>query len=130
MIDGETFIGIRLGPVDLEETVDSGKHRLFRLIVRGSELLGSFKHHVLKVMGKPRVVRRVILSADTGRDVSLDRGLGVVNGHVDFETVVEGTDFGLEGIAFYRLVLRAGSRCKKGGQGRHGKQYFFHLVKD
>ena len=110
---------IRFDPIDLEEVTNLVKHWLLSFIVRGSEMLCTLEHQVFQIMGETRSLMRIILASYPDCDIGLDaRGL-LVDGHVDFESIVEGVDLSLEGITLDSFVLVLCTRTSN-QHGCHG----------
>jgi len=95
--------------VNLEETFDLVEHRFLRGVVRGAELLRAFEHQVFEVVRQTRGLRGVVLAADLHGDIGLDAGRLLVYAHVDFQSVVERVDAGVQRIARHRFVLVLGT---------------------
>ena len=125
VIQGIALAGTGEGTIHFKQRIDGLQHGLLGLVILRAEDFRTLEHHVFQVVGQAGVVGRVVLAARTHRDVGLDAGFVLVYGHVNFEAVVQGVDFSLEGIPLHGLVLvAAGCQCKQCcGQ----KQNFIHL---
>ena len=105
MVEGDPLLRICLGPIFLEKAPDLVEHRLLRLIVRGSETLRTLEHQVLQIVGQARCLVRIILAADPHGYVSLQPGGLLIDSHIHLQTIVQGVDLRVHGIAFHGLVL-------------------------
>ena len=88
---------------------------LLNLIQQGSlslgvcsaKLLCTLEHEVLQVVCQTSCLGRVVLRTCTHSDVSLNARLLFVNREIDLQTVVEGIDARLHGVAVHTFVVTA-----------------------
>ena len=132
MVVSLALLGIGDAPVLLEEAFDFIEIGFFGLVVLGAVLLGALEHQMLEIVGESRGFLGVVLSADAYGDESLQTGLFFVDGHIDFQTVVQGVDPGVHRISFYAFVTVAGD--SQGGddgcKNQSGNSFHFKQVCD
>ena len=119
---------VACGPVLLEQSLNLVKHRLFGGVVGSSEALGALEHQVLEIVGKTGSLTGVILASDLDSYVGLDSGGLLVYGHIYFQPVVKGVDFGVLRIPLHSLVFVGGAGKCQGRKQHRGSQFkgLFH----
>lgn len=120
MIDGGAFGAVCGLAIYLKKVFDLVKQWLLALVVRSSEVGGTLKHQVFKIVSQAGSLGRVILPAYTHRYVCLDTRLVLIDRHVQAQAVWQRVHQRLGRVVGYRLVLIAVCRCSENGQYRHG----------
>ncbi len=105
MIDCRTCGLVLSAAICLEKRLYLIEHRLLGCVVGRTELLRALEHQVFKIMGQTGGLRRVVLAPDLDRYVGLYTGLFFVDGHEDFQSIVQCVDFGLQRIPLDSFIL-------------------------
>ena len=92
MIDGFALSFIRCFAIHFKLLFNPVEQRTFCFIVLCTEVCGSFKHQVFKVVCQTGGFRRVILSAHAYGNVGLDTRSLFVYGHIDLQSIVQCVD--------------------------------------
>ena len=98
-VNGFALKAVRRLAVDFKLFLDLVEHRLFNFVVLSAEIVGTFKHQVFKVVGQPGGFCGVVLTAYAYGNVRLYARSFLVDGHVNFQTVVQSVD-----ARFQRIV--------------------------
>ena len=104
VVDGRALGLVGGLAIDLELLLNLVEQGLFKCVVLGAELLGTFEHQVLEVVGQTGGLGGVVLSAYAHSDVGLDARSLFVDGHVDLQSVVQCVDTSLQRIVGDTLV--------------------------
>ena len=120
MIDGLAFGLIGGLAVLFELGFNRIEKRLFRLVVHGSVLLGTLEHQMFQIVRKTGCFGRVVLASDTHGNVGLYTRSFLVDRHIDFQSVLQCVDLGVQRIirngGVLILASRTGCQC-------HATQY-------
>ena len=123
------LVGVGLGAVYLEQTLDLVEQGFLGLVVLRSELFGALEHEVFEVVGQTRRLLGIVLGAHLYGDVGLQARGFVVYGHVDLQSVVQSVDTGIERVARHALVSVLRTRCRNQRDGRcEHKQFHSHFT--
>ena len=102
-------------PIHLELCFDGIEKRLFRFVIHRSILLCTLEHEMFQIMRQTGCFGRVVLATYTHGNVSLDARSFLVDGHVDFQTIVQCIDLCVQRIIRNRSILifasLAGCKC-------------------
>ena len=97
LLSAQGFVGD--GAVFLVPLFDVGKERSLCLGVGGSKLACALEHQVLEIVGQTRRFGRVVLRTRAYGNVRLYAGFLLVDGKVNFESVLQRVDACRSGIA-------------------------------
>ena len=90
--------------VNLEELFDLVEQGLLGFVVARAELLGALEHQMLEIVGQTGRFARVVLAADFHGDVGFDARFCLIDAHIDFQSVIQRVDTGLERVVLDRFV--------------------------
>ena len=90
--------------VNLEELFDLVEQGLLGFVVARAELLGALEHQMFEIVGQTGRFARVVLAADFHGDVGFDARFCLIDAHIDFQSVIQRVDTGLERVVLDRFV--------------------------
>ena len=73
---------VRRFPIYLEQSFYPVQHRFLLFVILCSETIRSFEHQVLKIVGQPGRLCRIVLSTGADGDIGLNPGLIFIDRHI------------------------------------------------